>query len=170
VSALIDPKMLREALVEADDKGVRLEIMDGVGVWEVQPARRHIGTAKKIEKSIRPDLLANIGCGCVSYQDLCIQFADGSLKRPDISIFCREPDELDEAVTLLPEAVVEVVSRGSEIKDLEMNPPFYLTRGVRDVIVVDPYTGQVFHHRPDGVRKLRTPVEIRLECGSLLTA
>ena len=59
-----------------------------------------------------------------------MQFSDGSLKRPDISIFCREPDEQDDAVTLVPEAVIEVVSKGYEAKDLQIAPDFYLSRGV----------------------------------------
>lgn len=167
---LIDPRSLHQALVDADEAGFRLEIMDSLGVWEVQPARRHIAKAKKIEQSIRPAPGSETGCECVTYQDLYIQFPDGSLKRPDISVFCREPDEEDEAVTLVPEAVVEVVSRGSEVKDLELNPPFYLARGVKDVIVVDPYTGQVFHHRRDGVNRLTSPVAIHLECGCQLEA
>jgi len=162
--------MLREALLEADESGYRLEIMNGLGIWEVQPAKRHITATKRIENSIRPDPASDKGCGCVSYQDLYVQFSDGSLKRPDISIFCREPDEEDDAVTLIPEAVVEVVSRGSEMKDLELNPPFYLSRGVRDVVVLNPYTGQVYHHRADGVQRFQSPVLISLECGCLLTA
>ena len=53
-------------------------------------------------------------------------------------VLCREPDEEDDAVTLIPEAVIEVVSRGSEMKDLELNPPFYLSRGIKDVVVANP--------------------------------
>lgn len=62
---------------------------------------------------------------------------------------CREPDELDEAITLIPEAVVEVVSKGYEAKDLEIGPRFYLSQGVRDVIVVAPLTLLVLHVRAD---------------------
>lgn len=54
------------------------------------------------------------------------QFLNG-LKRQDTSIFCREPAEEKQknAPTLIPEAVVEVVSKGYEAKDLEIGPPFY---------------------------------------------
>ncbi len=41
-----------------------------------------------------------------------MQFPDGSLRRPDVAIFCREPDEQDDAITLVPEAVIEVVNKG----------------------------------------------------------
>jgi len=170
MSSIVDPVMLREALIEADQSGYRLELANGLGIWEVQPSKRHVSKAKKIEQSIKPLPDSESGCGCISYQDLYIQFADGSLRRPDIAIFCREPEEEDQAVTLVPEAVVEVVSRGSEIKDLELNPPFFLSHGVKDVVVADPYTGLVFHHRADGIRQLKSPVEIKLECGCSLTA
>jgi Uma2 family endonuclease len=166
----VDLDALFQALVDADENGYRLEIMNGVGIWEVQPSRRHVRATLAIERSIRPAPDAEGDCGCVFYPDLYVRFSDGSLKRPDISIFCREPDELDEAVTLVPEAVVEVVSRGFEAKDYDMNPPFYLSRGVKDVIIMDPYNLSVIHHRVDSVRRLTSPVEIRLECGCLLTA
>ncbi len=80
-------------------------------------------------------------CGCVHALDVYIQFPNG-LKRPDISIFCREPGEAeqDSFLTMVPEAVVEVVSQGYEAKDLEIGPPFYLSQGVKDVIVFDPRT------------------------------
>jgi hypothetical protein len=164
-----DPELLREALIEADDRGYRLEIVDGLGVWEVQPGIRHVRKSQAIERSVHPDPGSETGCSCRTYADLYISFPDGSLRRPDIAVFCREPDETDGAVSLVPEAVIEVVSRGSETKDLAMNPSFYLSHGVKDVVVVDPYSDQVFHHRTDGVANLGSPVEILLECGCRLT-
>ena len=61
--------------------------------------------------------------------DVYVSFPDGSLKRPDIAIFCREPDEEDEAIKLVPEAVIEIVGKGYEAKDLELAPQFYLSPG-----------------------------------------
>jgi Uma2 family endonuclease len=167
---LLDPKMLLNALVEADENGYRLELISGLGVWEVQPAFRHVETSVKIERSIRPNPMSGKDCGCLAYPDLYIVFPDGSLKRPDISVFCRRPEEIDTAVTLLPEAVIEIVSKGSERKDLDINPPFYLGQGVKDVIIANPYDGAVYHYRRDGVKRLNSPVEISLECGCVLTA
>lgn len=97
-----------------------------------------------------------------------VQFKDGSLKRPDVSIFCREPDEQEDAVTLVPEAVVEMLSKGGEAKDLELGPPSYLSQGVRDVIVFDPNTLLVLHARSDQTRRLVSPQVIELECGCRL--
>jgi Putative restriction endonuclease len=68
-------------------------------------------------------------CACVHYADIYVAFPDGSLKRPDIAIFCREPEA---------EAVIEVISQGYEFKDLELGPMFYLSQGVKDVVVLDP--------------------------------
>jgi Uma2 family endonuclease len=98
-----------------------------------------------------------------------VQFRDGSLKRPDVSIFCREPADEEEAITLLPEAVIEVISKGYEAKDLEIGPRFYLSQGVKDVVVFDPYTLVVLHIRADGVQRLVSPVDISLECGCTCT-
>ena len=94
-----------------------------------------------------------------------MQFPDGSLKRPDVSIFCREPDEDEDAITLVPEAVVEVVSKGYEAKDLEIGPGFYLSQGVKDVIVFDPRTLLVLHARRHGTERATSPLAIDLECG-----
>ena len=67
------------------------------------------------------------------------------------------------------EAVVEVVSRGYEAKDLEIGPRFYLSQGVKDVVVFDPYTLLVLHLRRDGASRYVSPVELELEAGCLLT-
>ena len=133
--------MLKQ-LLEADAIGLRLEWVGGLPLWEAQPTYRHQKAVDRIRQSIRPK---------------------------DIAIFCREPEELDEAITLLPEAVVEVVSRGYEAKDLEIGPRFYLSQGVKDVVVFDPYTLLVLHLRRDGASRYVSPVELELEAGCLLT-
>lgn len=162
-------KLAQIALLErADEAGVRLEIVGGLPLWEAYPARRHQQAVDRIRASIepraqKPDL--EDGCDCMHLSDVYIHFPDGSLKRPDISIFCREPDELDEAITLVPAAVIEVVSPGYEAKDLEIGPRFYLLQGVKDVVVFDPHTLLVLHMREDSVTRQVSPVEIELECG-----
>ena len=104
-------------------------------------------------------------CACVDVADVYINFPDGSLKRPDISIFCREPDEEDEAITLVPEAVIEIISKGYEAKDLEIGPRFYLSQGVKDVVVFDPYSHRVYYFDADGKREYESPVTLALHCG-----
>jgi len=123
----------------------------------------------RIRGSIKPGDGVDGGCGCLHFPDIYISFPDGSLKRPDIAIYCRMPEERDRPVTLIPEAVVEVVSRGFEAKDLELNPSFYLSQGVKDVVVFNPYTQQVLHFRRDAVIRSTSTIIIHLECGCQCT-
>lgn len=153
----------------ADEVGIRLEIVGGLAVWEASPLYKHQKAIDRIRATITPpsEGLSSGAppCARVHVSGVYVSFPDGSLKRPDISFFCREPDEEDEAIRLLPEAVIEVVSKGYEAKDLEIGPPFYLAQGVKDVIVFDPETGLVLHARRDGETRHASPVEISFECG-----
>ena len=79
------------------------------------------------------------------------------------------PKELEEATTAVPEAVIEVISKKYEAKDLEISPPIYLANGVKDVVVLNPYTMEVFHFRNGEKREMTSPVEIELECGCRCT-
>ena len=161
-----------ETAVWADkNAGVKLEIVRGMPTWEAFPAVGHQRRVDTIRDSIRPAVAdGGAECGCVHYADVYIRFPDGSLKRPDISLFCREPDEQETAVTLLPEAVIEIISPGYEAKDLTIGVPFYLTVGVADILVVEPDTNQVRHFRPGQPDKDYTsPVTLTLTCGCEIT-
>jgi Uma2 family endonuclease len=157
--------LLHATLEAADEAGVKLEMVAGLPIWEAMPGIGHQKHVRRIESSISRDGSWGSDCGCQAYSDVIVQFDDGSYKRPDISIFCREPDEQEGAVTLLPEAVVEVVSRGYEAKDYEIGLPFYLKIGVKDVIIFDPARNHVLHARSDATRELAAPVTIHLACG-----
>jgi Uma2 family endonuclease len=160
----MDSKFLR-----ADELGIRLEIVGGLPIWEPHPLYKHQKAIDRIRATIAKTPSSSgskeIECACIHASDIYISFPDGSLKRPDIAIFCREPEEEEEAVTLIPEAVIEIVSKGYEAKDLEIGPHFYLSQGVKDVIVFDPYTLLVLHVRRHEVTRQVSPVEIVLECG-----
>ena len=160
----MDAKFLR-----ADELGVRLEIVAGLPIWEPFPVYKHQKAIDRVRATIER-LSPCAGpkadeCACIHVSDVYVSFPDGSLKRPDISIFCKEPEEDEEAVKLVPEAVIEVISKGYEAKDLEIGPHFYLSQGVKDVVVFDPYTLLVLHVRRDGATRRVSPVEITLECG-----
>lgn len=156
----IDPKFIR-----AEELGIRLEIVRGLPIWEAAPVWKHQRAVDRIRATIKPPLAESTGCACIHAADVYVQFADGSLKRPDISIFCREPDEDEDAITLVPEAVIEVVSKGYEAKDLEIAPSFYLSQGVKDVIVFDPTSLLVLHARRDGTVRATSPHPLVCECG-----
>ena len=160
---------MEKRLLRADELGIRLEIVAGLPIWEPQPVYRHQKAIDTIRASIarNADGIGNTAdhCGCVHAADVYVSFPDGSLKRPDISIFCREPDEQEEAITLVPEAVIEVISKGYEAKDLDIGPQFYLSQGVKDVVVFNPYTLVVLHVRRDRVARHISPVKIELLCG-----
>jgi Uma2 family endonuclease len=157
----MDSRFLR-----ADELGIRLEIVGGIPIWEPSPIYKHQKAVDRIRAGIRklPALSQTQG-DCVHAADVYISFPDGSLKRPDISIFCREPEEEEEAIRLVPEAVVEVISKGFEAKDLEIGREFYLRQGVKDVIVFNPYTLEVLHVRRDRAVMHQSEVEIELLCG-----
>ena len=159
---------LSPILLQASELGIRLEIVNGL-IWEAQPVYRHQKHIERILQGITKTGSNQQECACVHAMDVYIQFPNG-LKRPDISIFCREPseEEQDSALTIIPEAVVEVVSKGYEAKDLEIGPPFYLSQGVKDVIVFDPLTLLVLHVRKDRTTRQVSPVIIELECGCQL--
>jgi Uma2 family endonuclease len=159
----LDSKFLR-----AEEFGIRLEIVSGLPIWEPYPVYKHQKAIDRIRATISQIAVAaenESACPCVHTSDVYISFPDGSLKRPDISIFCREPEEEEEAIKLVPEAVIEVISKGYEAKDLEIGPQFYLSQGVKDVVVFNPYTLLVLHVRRDEVARHVSPVEIQLLCG-----
>ena len=153
-----------------EETGAKLEIAGGIPTWEAFPSARHQNHSFRIQSSIRPTDGYITDCACVHLADVYVRFPDGSLKRPDIAIFCREPSEQTEAVTMLPEAVIEILSPGYEAKDLSIGVPFYLRSGVKDVLVLDPETGGVTHFRP-GYSEARhvSPVALTLTCGCQVT-
>ncbi len=156
---------LQQTLLQANELGIRLEVVNGLPIWEAQPLYRHQKQIERICQNIT-HTENSTDCTCTHAMDVYVQFPNG-LKRPDISIFCREPEEeeQDSALTMIPEAVIEVVSKGYEAKDLEIGPPFYLLQGVKDVVVFDPLTLLVLHVRKDRTTRQISPVEIELECG-----
>lgn len=155
--------------LRAEELGIRLEIVNGLPLWESFPLYRHQRAVDRIRSTIEKLSSPNANCACVHVADVYINFPDGSVKRPDIAVFCREPEEQDEMIKLVPEAVIEVISKGYEAKDLEIGPRFYLSQGVKDVVVFDPYTLLVLHVRRDGVTRQISPVQINLECGCRCT-
>ncbi len=154
-----------ELIMQADQMNIRLELIRGLPIWEASPIAEHQMEVDRIRQSIKAN--KNHNCNCFHLADVLFKFPEGSLKRPDIAILCETPDKslLRNALPLVPEAVIEIVSEGYERKDLEIAPNFYLSIGVKDIIVFEPQTKIVYHHRKDGSKRLESPINIELECG-----
>jgi Uma2 family endonuclease len=152
----------------ADEAGIRLEVVDGLAVWEALPNLTHQEAVDRIRQTLKtrgPAGGSDGGCACLHYADLHIKFPDGSDKRADVSIYCRRPAETESAVTEVPQAVIEVLSKGYEKKDLELAPPFYLKHGVKDIVVYDPYSRATRHITATGERDYLDPVTLEFQCG-----
>ena len=148
--------------------GVKLEMAGGMTTWEAFPSYKHQNRIYKIQQSIRRRADAIYDCTCTHVSDAYVRFPDGSIKRPDIAIFCREPDEAEQdgAVTLLPEVIIEIISKHYEDKDLKVGVPFYLSQGIADVVTVDMATGTVTHFRPGQPEQVHaSPVTLAFACG-----
>lgn len=164
-----NPQELMIQLMNADEAGVKLEVVQGEFVWEFFPSPLHQGLVRDLDRSVRPTLGDDHGCGCFTLADAYLQFRDGSLKRPDLMLFCERPVLTREPLTIMPEAIVEILSPRGERKDLQVGPPFYLSHGIKDVLVVDPERRQAHHFRHDGYQPVALGVTVRLECGCELT-
>ena len=169
IGKIADQKIMDSQLLRAEELGIRLEIVAGLPVWEASPVIKHQLAVDRIRESINKSKDENKSCDCFHIADIYIKFPDESLKRPDISIFCRMPEETDEAVTEIPQAVIEIISKGYEKKDLEIGVPFYLANGVKDVLVFNPYTDEVLHFCGGEKRGMTSPVEIEFDCGCSCT-
>jgi hypothetical protein len=157
-----------ERLTRQAGTNIKLEITGGTRTWRLLPSLRHQKLIDRVRASIAP--VGEGGCDCHHVADASLLFPDGSYKRPDIAIFCVEPPDIDEAWEQVPEAVIEIVSLGYEEKDLSINPPWYLSMGVKDVLVVDPRAGEVRHHRHGAPVSLhRQPATFELLCGCRCT-
>jgi hypothetical protein len=77
---------MNQIFLQADQMGIRLEIVGGLPIWEAKPLLKHQRAVDRIRASIQKAPGAS-DCGCFHYADVYVAFPDGSLKRPDIAIF-----------------------------------------------------------------------------------
>src|SRR5438874_1492370 len=80
--------MIQE-LLKADELGVKLEIAGDLAIWEASPVYKHQKAVDRIRESF--EKLGSSDCECLDVADVYVAFPDGSLMRPDISVFCSEP-------------------------------------------------------------------------------
>ena len=160
--ALIPDELLRAIVQESDHSVVKIELTDGVATWEAPFTVRHQGLVMEIQRSIR-----FVG-GCHAVQNAYVRFTEGSFRSPDVAVYDRELPDTDDATDVVPVAVIEVLSPGFEAKD-RMAVPFYLSQGVRDVVLADPATGGVTHATPQGQKVYAAPVDLEFACGCTIT-
>ncbi len=153
----------------ADESGIRLEFVNGIPIWEAFPGFQHQEKTLDIQISLRENARRSHSYACISVADLTIRFPDGSIKRPDISIFCNRPIEQKTVCTQIPEAVIEILSRGYEKKDTEVSLPFYLAWNIPDIALFNPETNRVSHYRDGQVDEYDSPVELTFACGCRAT-
>ncbi len=153
---------------EGGQKGFKLEYVNGLPIWEASPVYRHQKKTLDIQMSLL-NSAGETGCDCIPVADVTILFPDGSIKRPDIAVYCTEPAEQDSAITRLPEAVIEIISVGYEKKDTEISLPFYLAHGIKDIVIFDPSDNSVAHYQ-HGKKSLHlSPVLLQFACGCRAT-
>ena len=161
-----DPDTLLRFLMQADEYGVKLELAGGTPTWEFFPSPLHQGVVQDLLGSVVAGPRAGeLGCGCHAFLDTYVRLRDGSLKRPDLAIYCDPVPRTREAIAQTPGAVVEVISPGFEAKDLQTGPALYLANGVRDVVVIDPESERVHHFGPHGLAHPALGTRLRLAMG-----
>ncbi len=156
-------------LMAAEEVGVSLHQIGVTPIWEVLPSPLHQGVLRSIDRSVRRAEATGTDCGCYTLADTYLRLSDGSLLRPDLMVFCAQPPLTRAALTVVPEAVVEILSPRGEFKDLQLGPPHYLANGVKDVLVVDPETEIATHFRREGTTPRRRGDTVLLECGCEIT-
>ncbi|MEM6429467.1 MAG: Uma2 family endonuclease [Deinococcota bacterium] len=154
-----------DLIMQADVMNVRLDMMRGLAVWEAAPVAQHQLELDRIRASIQ--VVSSSGDICVHLANVLFKFQENSWVTPDIALLQTLPpsSERHQALNSVPEAVVEIISEGYKRKDLELAPEFYLAMGVQDVVIFDPQTRLVYHHRKDGTKRLESPIPITFECG-----
>lgn len=162
--APIDEQTLWKVFAQGEDLGLRFELTPGGITWETMPGLRHQELALQVYGSVRPRQIAS-GCGCYPGFDVYVWLPNGTVKRPDISIFCRRPEEEEGFIHMVPEAVIEITSPDSEAKDLVAGPPLYLENGVKDVVVHQRSQNKVHHFTSEGCRIQNSGQSITLACG-----
>jgi Uma2 family endonuclease len=152
-------------LLEQHNIPLRISLTGNVPTWELSPSALHQGIIDDIRATIRLPPERASGCGCFHIADVWLRLPGIGLRRPDIAIYCERPPRQRTALTLVPTAVIEIVSAGYEHKDLDA-VPLYLAAGIADVVLVNPETTFVTHYTTDGaVASHQAPCRLEFQSG-----
>lgn len=165
----IDEERLWTLFAQAEEIGLRLEMTAGGMTWEAMPGQRHQDLTLSIVNSVRSPEVGGRECGFHRVFDVAVWLRDGTVKQPDVSIFCARPPEDEGFIHSVPEPVIEITSPGYEEKDLIHGPPLYLRNGVKDVLVLDRRDGTVHRFTSEGKSLQPSPTQFELACGCSVT-
>lgn len=136
----------------------RYELIDGVVVMSPSPFLPHIEIA--VEISFQLKAYARKGERLRVFADADLRVNPATVYRPDLAV-CR-PGRLPpnaKRLTVVPDLVVEVLSRSSKALDLITKRQDYARFGVREYWVVDPEKGTIRCWRSQGADYLESPIE-----------
>lgn len=148
----------------------RFEKLRGIAVCEANPTPFHQMEIDRIRASVR---IVNPNVSGIHVANVLFSFEDDTFVQPDIAFLAELPKPLEtyEALNVVPTAVIEVTSLGFERKDLDFKPQFYLSNGVKDILIFDPRSKIILHHRKEWTepKEFSSPARLELECGCEVT-
>src|SRR5437764_1140051 len=129
--------MTAEEYLALGETRERYELIDGVVVRSPSPTPRHQRVAFLIALQVESHAEQNTDVRMIPGVD--VRVARSRVYRPHIVVYARgRAGELPELLTSAPDLVVEVLSPGSERKDLVTKRADYEAFGVSEYWVVEP--------------------------------
>lgn len=123
-------------------EGARLEYVAGTFYWETMPGARHRDTVMAIWSRPSTERKDSKGCGYFPYAELTLGFFDDSVKTPGLSLFCLRPEEREEFVDFVLEAVVEVPADRPVVSARVIEKSINAALATAQAVVqVDPFDG-----------------------------
>lgn len=144
----LDPAYRRVTVREflAMDLGdAKAELVDGVILMMAGGTARHASIAGNVIAALRSKLR---GSGCRPYgSDLAVRTGEGSIRFPDVSVYCREDVvAIDDNAQLIgdPRVIFEVLSPSTASNDqITKLAEYRALSGLRAVVFIDPETERV---------------------------
>lgn len=123
----------------------RYEIIGGKKIMAPSASAFHNHSMSSLAMEIRNYVRKN-KCGYVFTDNLDVHFPDGSLYKPDLIVVKSENVGIinwDKTIDGVPDMVVEVISRSTKNRDLNIKKDTYEANGVKEYWIVDPYLKSV---------------------------
>ena len=123
----MDEEKLARLYALEEELGLRFELTDSGLTLKAMPGVEHQRSIYQIQRSMDTVQAYGRPCGCQYVADVDLVFPDGTVKRPDVSVSCKRPGQLEGFVHGVPEAV----SPKYEGKDIVCGPPKVCVAGRR---------------------------------------